>query len=398
MSREDYVNPPLTSRWSHPLQKCVATTLGIMFTMMAFAPAVADDPAEWRDASKPELRKNWDKLEGKPALSLKPLSNWMQAESGKSWEELRGKVVLIDYWATWCGPCKAAIPHLVNLYNEDHDKGLVVIGIHSSSGYGKMHDFVISNKLPYTFAEDQKAVIGRALGIRYIPSYFLVDKRGIMRVAGVNRGKIDEAVKALLAEPYTPPMRDKAQKMATKEDHAAEVDPSAAGWPTILKKNLYAKDFRGMKAPQFVVDEWLSRKPEMKGKVLMIDFWATWCGPCRKLIPEVNQFQEQFKGDLVAVGLSSEKDPQVVKDFMAKTEFDYPIAVDPKGRMSKQIQIQGIPHVMIIDTNGIVRWQGFPGDATDPLTADVIKQIIERDEGVKARREAEKEAASSQSG
>ncbi len=376
----------------------LSAAMGLLFTTLAVAPAIADDPADWRDNSKPELRKNWDKLEGKTAISLKPLADWMQAENGKSWEEFRGKVVLIDYWATWCGPCRAAIPHLVNLYNENHDKGLIVLGIHSSRGFDKMADFVTTNELPYTFAADKKAVIGKSLGIRYIPSYFIVDKRGIMRIAGINRAKIDEVVKTLLAEPYTPPTQDKSQQMATKEDQSSTIDPSAAGWPPILKKNLYAKDFRGEKAPKFIVEEWLSKEPKRQGKILMIDFWATWCGPCRKLIPEVNKFQDEFRDDLVAVGLSSEKDPQVVKDFMAKTEFDYPIAVDPQGRMSKQIQIQGIPHVMIIDTKGIVRWQGFPGDETDPLTADVIKQIIERDEGVKARRQAEKKAKSSQNG
>jgi len=352
----------------------------------------ADDPAVWRDASRQELRKNWDTLEGKPALSIKPLSGWIHADSGTNWEALRGNVVLIDYWATWCGPCKAAIPHLVDLYEEEHEKGLEIIGIHSPNGVEKMADFVKENKLPYTFAEDRTGAIGNALGIRFIPSYFIVDKRGVMRVAGINRAKIDEVVEALLKEPYTPPNQNekRAQKPADKKDYPA--DPKATDWPPILKKTLYASDFRGKQAPTLFVDEWLTDQPKQEGKVLMVDFWATWCGPCRKLIPEVNEYQKKFGNDLVVIGLSGEK-ADVVKAFAEKTKMDYALGVDPKGRTASKLGIKGIPHVMIVSTDGIVRWQGFPGSDKDPLTAEIIKQIIERDPGVAERRAAERKAA-----
>lgn len=370
----------------------LAGAVGVVSALGTALPVKADDPAIWRDASRQDLRKNWDKLEGKPAISLEPLSGWLQADQGTNWEALRGKVVLIDYWATWCGPCRAAIPHLVRLYEEKHEKGLEVIGVHSSSGFEKMADFVANNKLPYTFAEDRTSAIGKALGIRYIPSYFVVDKRGIMRVAGINRAKIDEVVEALLNEPYTPPKLDgkRAQKQAASGEHP--VDSSAAPWPPILEKTLYASDFRGEQAPTLFVDEWLTDKPKREGKVLMVDFWATWCGPCRKLIPEVNEYQKEFGDDLVVIGLSDEK-ADVVKAFAEKTKMDYALGVDPKGRTASKLGIKGIPHVMIVSSDGVVRWQGFPGSEKDPLTADIIKQIIERDPEVVARRAAEKKAA-----
>jgi predicted regulator of Ras-like GTPase activity (Roadblock/LC7/MglB family) len=61
---------------------------------------------------------------------------------------------------------------------------------------------------------------------------------------------------------------------------------------------------------------------------------------------------------------------------MGKTEMKYGVAIDTKEVMSKALGIQGIPHVMVISADGIVRWQGFPGASEDPLTADKITQII----------------------
>lgn len=325
-------------------------------------------PAEWRDAGRPELRAHWDTLEGKPATELTGLKHWLQTEA-RSWKDYQGKVVLLDYWATWCGPCRKEIPHVVETYEKNHDKGFEVLGVHSSRGFEKMPDFVKDEELPYSFAADPDRVLGTELGVKFIPCYFVIDRNGIMRVAGANREKLEEIVDALLAEPASAGGND--------------------GWPAHVEKNLYANDFRGKKAPELVVEEWLTDKPDTTGKVVMIDFWATWCGPCKKLIPEVNEFQEHFKNDMVVIGMSSDSTVDKVRDFMKKTEMHYAQAVDTKARTSHELGIKGIPHVVIMSTDGVIRWQGFPLSDEEKLTADIIKSIIERDPGVAARRKAE---------
>ena len=112
-----------------------------------------------------------------------------------------------------------------------------------------------------------------------------------------------------------------------------------------------------------------------KGKILFVDYWATWCGPCRALIPEVNEWAKKYEKDVVFVGLSNEPAETVTK-FMKDTKMDYHIAIDTQNRMSKVLGVQGIPHVMIVTPDGIVRWQGFPGSEEDPLTDKVLEQII----------------------
>ncbi|MBX3118915.1 MAG: TlpA family protein disulfide reductase [Fimbriimonadaceae bacterium] len=155
--------------------------------------------------------------------------------------------------------------------------------------------------------------------------------------------------------------------------------PKDDGYPAIVtEKTLYAKnDFRGKKAPKLEVEEWLTGKaPAMKGKVIFIDFWATWCGPCKALIPEMNEWAEKFKDDMVMIGISDEKS-EVVSKFMEGTKMKYHVAIDTQKRTSKELGVQGIPHVMIITPDGIVRWQGFPGEKADKLTEEKLKQIID---------------------
>jgi len=154
----------------------------------------------------------------------------------------------------------------------------------------------------------------------------------------------------------------------------------AADYPAyVTDKNLYATtDLRGKQAPALSVEKWLSGEaPKTSGKVVLIDLWATWCGPCRELVPELNDYQKKFSNDLVVIGISDEP-ADTVEKFMKTSHMQYNVAIDAsKGSMKHQLGVSGIPHVLIMSPDGIVRWQGFPGSGEDPLTEKTIAQIIE---------------------
>jgi peroxiredoxin len=89
----------------------------------------------------------------------------------------------------------------------------------------------------------------------------------------------------------------------------------------------------------------------------------------------MNEWAKKYANDVVFIGMSDE-DPATVKEFMKKTPMNYSVAIDTKKRMSNALGVKGIPHVMIISPDGIVRWQGFPGSQEDPLTEKVLESII----------------------
>lgn len=141
-------------------------------------------------------------------------------------------------------------------------------------------------------------------------------------------------------------------------------------------KQLWAKSIINQKAPKLVVEKWLTEKPEIKGKFVLIDFWATWCGPCRRAIPDLNKFKTQFEKDLIVIGISDETQEKV--ESLNFLNIEYYSAIDTERRMYNSLEIEGIPHCILIDPEGIVRWEGFPTLTDFELTSEVIKGIIEK--------------------
>ena len=141
-------------------------------------------------------------------------------------------------------------------------------------------------------------------------------------------------------------------------------------------KKLWAKSILNQKAPELVVKEWISQKPNTKGLFILVDFWATWCGPCRKAIPELNEIQKEFKEDLVVVGISDETADKV--KAMKQPIIEYYHGIDTEGGMKKALSVKGIPHLILIDPQGVVRWEGYPLLTGHELTVEVIEKLIQK--------------------
>ncbi len=129
----------------------------------------------------------------------------------------------------------------------------------------------------------------------------------------------------------------------------------------------------GKKAPALHLTQWIPNKPDTSGKFVLIDFWAMWCPPCRRSIPKLNQIQQQFTNQLVVIGITSEPE-STVRSFYKK-HIHYWVGIDSQNEMASKIQLRYIPHALLVDPDGIVRWQGNP--ATGELTSQLIQKLIQ---------------------
>jgi len=121
---------------------------------------------------------------------------------------------------------------------------------------------------------------------------------------------------------------------------------------------------------------------QYKGKVVYIDFWASWCQPCRKSFVWMNKMQSRY-GDsglkIIAINLDESKNNAI--KFLKKIPASFEIAFDPKGRTARSYQIKAMPSSFIIDRNGniVLAHLGFHGDDEGKLEAKIRKMIRHRD-------------------
>ena len=163
-------------------------------------PAPAGEfPADWTWDDKPEIRASHAALEGKPMPQLE-VSEWINGEVKPA--EMKGKVVVLDFYATWCGPCMKAIPHNNEMLKNYKAKGLVIVGVCTSkNGQEKFAANAKEHGMEYPAARDASLKSEKAWAVRYYPTYAVVDRKGIVRAVGLQPDHVETVVKKLLAEP-----------------------------------------------------------------------------------------------------------------------------------------------------------------------------------------------------
>jgi len=108
---------------------------------------------------------------------------------------------------------------------------------------------------------------------------------------------------------------------------------------------------------------------DYKGKVVWLDFWASWCGPCLKSLPELEKLRKQMPEDkFQIVAVNVDQDPKKALRFLGKHPIGYPSGSDPKGKIPEQFGLKTMPTSYLIDEKGVVRTvhKGYrDGDMTE---------------------------------
>jgi thiol-disulfide isomerase/thioredoxin len=136
----------------------------------------------------------------------------------------------------------------------------------------------------------------------------------------------------------------------------------------------------GVAAPPLQISQWVKGTPvdlaASRGeKIVVVEFWATWCAPCRTSIPHLTALQKKFK-DVIIVGISDET-PEVVRKFVTQMgeEMDYVVAVDDRRQTSESylgaFGVRGIPHAFVVDQQGRIVWRGHPMDGLERVVAAI---------------------------
>ncbi len=199
------MSPALTKRGAQDVKEAqvtvdystVAPGAAVKAGQFAWAP-----PADAKDVAKemaaPEGEEPSKALEGKaaPEFSAKDLNDKQVAL-----KDFKGKVVIVDFWATWCGPCREGLPHVDKVYQAFKDKGVVALAVDVQETKEKVQQFVTENKFTFTALLDSDGKVSEKFKVSGIPQTVIIGKDGIVKNVFVGTGpdsekKLHDAVQA----------------------------------------------------------------------------------------------------------------------------------------------------------------------------------------------------------
>lgn len=116
----------------------------------------------------------------------------------------------------------------------------------------------------------------------------------------------------------------------------------------------------------------LGPDPDYANKPVLLEFWATWCPPCRESIPHLNELHAKYKDrGLVIIGATDEPSG-VIRKFQKDTPMDYAVATDTGGKLNNKMGVNGIPHAFLADASGKIVWDGHPMSLREEQVEEVL--------------------------
>jgi thiol-disulfide isomerase/thioredoxin len=119
------------------------------------------------------------------------------------------------------------------------------------------------------------------------------------------------------------------------------------------------EDWRGKPFPPLNVS-YHGNPLDTNGKVLLVEFWATWCGPCRESIPHLNELHNHFSSKGFTILAITNEEQTAVTKFRKKQPIEYAVATDRSGRLNRTLGIKSIPHAFLLGKDGKILWIGHP--------------------------------------
>ncbi len=358
--------------------RLLAAVLGIASAARAAPPAIPD--AWFFDGSnRPAPLKQ---LEGKPAPELQ-VESWIG--DAVKLADLKGKVVVVDFWATWCGPCMASIPENVKLVSERADDGLVFVGVHdSNSGWQNAAKAVKDRKVNYAVAKDKAGgPSASAYKVQFWPTYVVIDRTGTVRAAGLMPGHVKDVVDLLLKEPGPEAPRDGAA------GGGAPADAVLGG----AKRPAALSAAEGKAAPAFTAREWIGAAPtdaQRAGAVMAVHFTAPGGGLAAAQLAEFAKLEQDLaaQGVLFVVVCDSAAERKAMEEARSAAKCAAPVAIDAppaegaatRGATMRAWGVELLPATVLVDRAGAVRAAGVRPDRAKALIEELLAETARTEE------------------
>ncbi len=205
----------------------------------------------------------------------------------------------------------------------------------------------------------------------------------------VKEGKLREAEKkALLQEAESQVRAVREKERSEREARELEERSQSDRRRDRERKEAEAgalEDRMEEKSPRFTLQDFDGRRIDsetLSRQVTVLDFWATWCGPCRLELPIYQQIYDRYKTQVRFVAVSVDKSRDLAEEYIKEASYTFPIAFDGDGTLSRVFQIEGIPTIVVIGPCGNINWvhQGFNPQIDVVLTSQIEQLLKEKNQ------------------
>ena len=302
-------------------------------------------------------------------------------------EKYRGQVVLLDFWATWCGPCIREMPNVKRTYEKYKDQKFQIIAISLDRSQQPLEAFIEREGLAWVHYWDKSQKITNQYGVRGIPSTFLLDGEGVIRKTNLRGHSLETAVAELVKENLA-----KSTDTTTKTPESSSqsksipatklIKPSPTSQKTESLEALKAKmnEWVGKPAPDFLVTDLKGEELSLekyRGQVVLLDFWATWCGPCLVEMPKVKKTYEKYKDQkFQIIGISRDKSKTPLEAYVEKEGLAWINYWDENGKLTDLYKVIGFPTTFLIDGEGVIRKASLGGFDVETAVGELVKENL----------------------
>ncbi|MCR5535513.1 MAG: TlpA family protein disulfide reductase [Bacteroidaceae bacterium] len=272
----------------------------------------------------------------------------------------RGKVALIDFWASWCGPCRRHSKAMIPVYEKYKDKGFTVVAIARER---ETKDMILAAKqdgYPWESLIDikdelnlwQKNGLGLGGG-----GMFLIDRDGTILSTSTDAEELEPLIrKALgLSEQQIYDYKADAEKN--------RIEPKDPSKPFTDFSVVYQG-----KTTRF--SDYVGR-----GQYVLVDFWASWCEPCLKETPNLIAAYEKYKDKgLQVLGVAVSDKPTHTESAIKELGITYPQIINSQGVAAEAYHVSSIPYILLFDPEGNIIARNLRGEDIEKTLAEIFKE------------------------